>query len=107
MKTLITLTITFALSTTCFAQTTDTASAPKSKYEISMQKQVAILDTAFTPATMQTCFNSLERIANAEKKEWLPNYYMAYCIIMQSYQVETSKTDEYCDRAVKLLDRAD
>lgn len=91
------------LSIAGFGQTDTT----KSKYVIGMEKQVAILDTAFTPATMQKCYNSIERIANAEKKEWLPNYYMAYCLVMQAYQVETSQVDNYCDRANMLLNRAD
>jgi hypothetical protein len=92
------------ISMSGFAQDT---LAVKSKYVAGMEKQVAILDSAFTPATMQKCYNSIERIANAEKTEWLPNYYMAYCLVMQAYQVETSQVDSYCDRANLLLDRAD
>jgi hypothetical protein len=93
------------IAVTGFAQ--DTLQAAKSKYEIGMEKQVATLDTAFAPATMQKCYNSIERIANVEKKEWLPDYYMAYCLVMQAYQVEASQVDGYCDRANLLLDRAD
>ncbi|CAN5916478.1 hypothetical protein BH11BAC7_BH11BAC7_10820 [soil metagenome] len=78
-----------------------------SKYVTGMEKQLVTLDTAFTPSTLQKSYNSLERIANAEKTEWLPNYYMAYCLVMQAYQVETSQVDSYCDRANLLLDRAD
>ncbi len=78
-----------------------------SKFYIGMSKQVAILDTAFTPATMQKSYNSFERIANAEKGEWLPDYYLAYCLVMQAYQVETSQIDGMCDRANALLNRAD
>jgi hypothetical protein len=89
-----------------FAQT-DTSKTVKSKYTVGMEKQVTILDTAFTPATMQKCYNAFERIANAEKAEWLPDYYMAYCLVMQAYQVESSQVDGYCDHASQLLDRAD
>lgn len=106
MKNRILLSATLLLSTLAFAQT-DTLKTVKSKYVIGMEKQVAILDTAFTPATMQNCYNSIERIANVEKAEWLPNYYMAYCLVMQAYQVETSQVDGYCDHANQLLDRAD
>lgn len=106
MKNKILLTAGLLIATLSFSQT-DTAKAVKSKYVIGMEKQVAILDTAFTPATMQKCYNSLERIANVEKAEWLPNYYMAYCLVMQAYQVETSQVDGYCDHANQLLDRAD
>ena len=107
MKTLITLSIFSLFTVSVSAQTSDTAKVVKSKFTIAMEKQVAILDTAFTPGTMQQCFNSLERISNAEKSEWLPNYYMAYCLVMEAYTSETSKTDDYCDKAEKLLDRAD
>ena len=86
-----------------FAQTDTT----KSKYVLSMEKQVAILDTAYTAATMQKNYNSFERISNVEKKEWLPDYYMAYCLVMQAYQIGASQIDSYCDRANGLLDRAD
>jgi hypothetical protein len=106
MKNRILLSAALLLSTLTFAQT-DTLKTVKSKYVMGMEKQVSILDTAFTPATMQKCYNSIERIANVEKAEWLPNYYMAYCLVMQAYQVETSQVDNYCDRANQLLDRAD
>src|SRR5574337_767054 len=90
---------------TASAQTDTTHLSPK--FVTAMEKQVAILDTAFTPATLQQCYNAIERIGNAEKKEWLPPYYMAYCLVLQSYSQETSKIDDYCDNAAKLLDRAD
>lgn len=105
MKKFITLTLFIASTMTAFAQKDTTV--VKSKYVLSMEKQVAILDTAFTPGTMKTCFNSLSRIAGAEKAEWLPNYYMAYCLVMEAYQTESSQVDAYCDQANQLLDRAD
>ncbi|HET6990150.1 MAG TPA: hypothetical protein VFJ43_02455 [Bacteroidia bacterium] len=105
MKTTISLTITSLLALTSFAQTDTTA--VKSKFVLAMEKQVTILDTAYTPGTMKQCFNSLQRIAGAEKTEWLPDYYMAYCLVMEAYQDETSKIDDYCDQANQLLDRAD
>jgi hypothetical protein len=77
------------------------------KYVAAMEKQVAIIDTAYTEATMQAVYNSLERIGNNEKSEWLPSYYMAYCLVMQSYFVPTKKVDDLCDRADALLDKAD
>ncbi|CAN5302287.1 hypothetical protein BH09BAC5_BH09BAC5_04100 [soil metagenome] len=89
-------------TTTATAQTDTT-----SKFYIGMAKQVAIVDTAFTPPTMQKLYNSFERIANAEKGEWLPDYYMAYCLVMQAYQVDKSMVDDMCDHANLLLDRAD
>ncbi len=90
------------------AQTSDTTKkAMDPKFVSAMEKQVAILDTAFAPATLQNCYNSIERIANVAKTEWLPDYYMAYCLIMQSYSAESSKVDDYCDKAEQLIKRAD
>ena len=106
MKNRILLSASLLLTLTISAQL-DTLPTAKSKYVVGMEKQVTILDTAFTPATMIKCYNSFERIANVEKGEWLPNYYMAYCLVMQAYQVESSQVDGYCDRANSLLDRAD
>ena len=93
-------------SLTAFAQT-DTTTLHNPKYIAVMEKQVAILDTAYTPATMQKTYNTLERIGNAEKTEWLPDYYMAYCLVMQAYQTEASQIDSYCDRAMQVLNHAD
>src|ERR1700742_1919152 len=96
----------FAFSLT--AQTADTSKKTANpKFTSAMEKQVAILDTAFNPATLQNCFNSLERIANAEKTEWLPDYYMAYCLLLESYSDNGKKADDYCDKALQLINRAD
>lgn len=90
------------ISSFVFAQTDTT-----SKYYAAMKKQVAITDTARTLPSLQQAYNGFERIANAETKEWLPDYYMAYCLIMESYLDDTKKTDDYCDKASTMLDRAD
>lgn len=103
---IILLTLTF-ISLTAFAQTDTVKLVNKTKYISAMEKQVATLDTAFTPATMQKSYNAIERISNAEKSEWLPPYYMAYCLVMQAYQVESPQVDSYCDKADLLLNRAD
>jgi hypothetical protein len=95
-------------SVTVVAQTSDTTKkAMNPKFVAAMQKQVDILDTAFNPVVLQNCYNAIERISNAEKGEWLPDYYMAYCLIMQSYSAETSQVDDYCDKADQLIKRAD
>jgi hypothetical protein len=96
---------TLLFSVSGFAQDTTKLSNPK--YVAAMEKQVATLDTAYTPATMQKTYNAIERIGNAEKSEWLPDYYMAYCLVMQAYQAEASQVDNYCDRATIMVNRAD
>lgn len=89
-----------------FAAAQNTTAA-NPKYVAAMEKQIAQLDTARTAETYQNIFNNMERIANAEKTEWLPRYYMAYCLVMQSYQADVKKVDDYCDRADVLLNKAD
>src|ERR1041385_2511203 len=89
------------ISVSVAAQDT-TKKAMNPKFVAAMQKQVDILDTAFAPATLQNCYNAIERISNAEKGEWLPYYYMAYCLILESYSAETSQMDEYCDKADQI-----
>ena len=102
MKRKILLPLLLLLVSVVSAQTDTT-----SKYYAAMKKQVAIADTAKTIPSLQQAYNGFERIANAEKKEWLPDYYMAYCLIMQSYMDDVKKTDDYCDKANSLLNRAD
>ncbi|TND09115.1 MAG: hypothetical protein FD123_1518 [Bacteroidetes bacterium] len=81
--------------------------AQNKKFVAAMEKQLAILDTAKTKEHFQQVYNSFERISNAEGKEWLPKYYMAYCSVLMSYMDDVSKADEYCDRADALLLKAD
>lgn len=78
------------------------------KYTESMKRNIAMLDTATSMNTLQLATNSFERIANAEKDEWLPYYYCAYGIGRMSYLV-TDKTavDPMLDRAQAFIDKAD
>jgi hypothetical protein len=78
------------------------------KYMQAMEKNVAILDSATVPATLQNANNAFERIGNANQKEWLPLYYQSYCHVMLGMkQEENGKKDEYYDRAQVLVDKAD
>jgi hypothetical protein len=55
----------------------------------------------------QSLANKFERIANAEKGEWLPLYYHAHCYILMSF-IETTdakKKDEYLDAAEKSIEK--
>jgi hypothetical protein len=50
---------------------------------------------------LQPLANKMERIAASEKTEWLPNYWVAYCYMKDSY----SEKDD--DKKDLLLDKAD
>lgn len=104
-KSLLFLALLFGV--TAFAQNDTTKKAMSAKFVNAMTKPVNMLDTSFTMPALQQCYNSFERIANAEKGEWLPDYYMAYCLVFESYLDDAKKADDYCDKASKLLDRAD
>ena len=68
---------------------------------------LTLMDSAKTLGDMQNVANKFERIANAEKKEWIPYYYAAQCYVLISYMDEDSKKmDSYLDKSQELLDMA-
>jgi hypothetical protein len=83
------------------------ASAQNKKYMETMEKNIAALDTSYTNELLQPLANTFERIASAEKSEWLPNYYAAYCNVNMSYNTKGDMIDTYCDKAEKYLHVAD
>ena len=89
------------LSTTFFA------TAQNKKYIATMEKNVAALDTTRDGAKLQDLANTFERIAGAEKAEWLPNYYTAYCYVNMTYSTKGDMIDTYCDKAETFLKKAD
>jgi len=101
MKTL-TLTIAFFLITlTSFAQA--------DKYTIAIQKGITIIDSAKTAENFTDAANYFERIATAEQKEWLPNYYAAFNHL-NSALVGTQNSeakDAIYDKAMVFADKAD
>lgn len=51
--------------------------------------------------------NHFERIANAEKENWLPYYYASQVKIVQSFPMaDVAKKEQLLDEAQKLLDRS-
>jgi hypothetical protein len=81
--------------------------AQNKKYIAIMEKNVAELDTTRDAAKLQNLANSFERIAGAEKTEWLPSYYTAYCYVNMTYSVKGDLIDTYCDKADKFIKVAD
>lgn len=75
-----------------------------------MESNVAKLDQPPTTEGIQPLANAFERIANAEKDEWLPHYYTAYCNIQLALAAmnkqETDKVAGYNDKAQAALDKA-
>jgi hypothetical protein len=78
-----------------------------SKYEGAMMKLVSQLDSARTDSVYISLGNGFQRIANAEKKEWLPSYYMAFCKIMLAARIkDDTQVDALLDDASSYLDNA-
>lgn len=90
-----------------FLSTCTNSFAQNKKYMEAMEKNVAAIDTAGTIEQLQPLENTFERIAHAEKKEWLPYYYAAYANVMMSYEVKGNNIDTYCDKADVLVNKAD
>ena len=82
--------------------------AQSDKYNEAMKKNIAEIDSAYSPARLAELANNFERIAEAEKTQWLPYYYAAYCTVMNSYMLEDkSKTDGVADKAEQLIKKAE
>ncbi|MEO6358541.1 MAG: hypothetical protein ABIU77_14465 [Ferruginibacter sp.] len=101
MKKLILSTIVLLASIVAFAQS--------EKFTAAMKKNLAAMDNAFkTPPDLLDVSNNFERIANAEKNQWLPYYYAAFCQVNYGLiQQDKDKMDGYADKATELIAKAD
>lgn len=85
--------------------------AQSDKYVSAMQKNLAAMDTSFkNPASLLTLANNFERIATAEKTQWLAFYYAALCQINYAYmqmQGNMGVVDGIADKATLLIAKAD
>ncbi len=82
-------------------------SAQNKNYISVMEKNVAVLDSTRDVSQLQSLANTFERIASAEKNEWLPNYYAAYCYVNMTYKTKGDMVDTYCDKAELFIKKAD
>ncbi len=82
---------------------------PSEKYMAAMQKNLQSIGAAFSnPASLLALANNFERIADAEKTEWLPYYYAAFCQVNYGFmEQDKSKTDMLANKATELIDKAD
>jgi len=102
-KLFILLVFSFVLTGVCFSQ----GNAINSKFENAILDNLKVLDTARTPETLITLANNFDRIANAEKKEWLPYYYAAFCYTMLALNSPNpAQIDPLADKAESYLNKA-
>ena len=83
--------------------------AQSEKFTAAMKKNLTALDTSFkNPADLLTVANNFERVANAEKNQWLPYYYAALCQVNYGFMEQNKeKIDGYADKATTLISKAD
>ncbi|MEP7164504.1 MAG: hypothetical protein ABI741_07415 [Ferruginibacter sp.] len=83
--------------------------AQSERYITAMKANIAAIDTSFkNPQNLLSVANNFERIAQAEKNQWLPYYYAAFCQVNYSYmEQDKSKVDAIADKATLLLNKAD
>lgn len=101
MKKLFFITGLISLSFASFSQS--------DKYVVAMQKNIAAIDSGFrNPAYLLSLANNFERIAVAEKNQWLAYYYAAYCQVNNAFmEQDKDKVDGIADKATDLIAKAD
>lgn len=83
--------------------------AQSEKYTAAMKANLSALDTSFkNPADLLAMANNFERIASAEKNQWLPYYYAAYCQVNYGFfEQDKTKVDAIANKAGELISKAD
>lgn len=77
------------------------------KYLKIMTQTIESMDNASDSDEYLNCANQFERIAMAEKNQWIPYYYGAYTLITMSFdEPDGNQRDLLLDRAQLLLDQA-
>lgn len=83
--------------------------AQSEKYIANMKSNIAAIDSSFkNPQNLLDLANKFERIAVAEKTQWLAYYYAALCQVNYSYmEQDKTKIDGIADKATELIDKAE
>lgn len=82
--------------------------AQSPKFNDAMTQAIAEMEKDSTFEQFMAVSNKFERIALAEKDQWLPYYYAAYARCIAGFiQTDKSKVDEILDGAQKFADKAD
>jgi hypothetical protein len=91
------------------------AIAQSEKFQKAMEQNIAGFDTVRSNDGWKDLGNSFQRIADAEKTQWLPYYYAALTHVMIGYNIAgasggmggfADKTDPEADLAEQLLNKA-
>lgn len=78
------------------------------KYVSAMKANISQLDSVVGKGNGTELSNNFERIGDAEKTQWLPYYYAAYCTIVQGMvETDNSKKDPIANKAKGFIDKAE
>jgi tetratricopeptide (TPR) repeat protein len=86
------------------------------KFVKAMEAKIALIDSTHTAEGFTDLANAFERIADAEKNQWLAYYYAAYCNASAGTMAgaggdmmaaKADKTDPYADKADKQIKKAE
>ena len=87
--------------------------AQSEKYQKAMSDKISQMAGASTVDAWRDLSNAFERIAEAEKTQWLPYYYASMSRVMAGYMIGNGqmggfadKSDPEADKAEALLDKA-
>ena len=83
------------------------ASAQSDKYAAAMEKTFHLFDTAKTTADLLSVANTFERIAEAEKTQWLPYYYAGLALSTAGWNDPKMDKDANSTRINTLCDKAE
>jgi hypothetical protein len=94
---------------------TTTSIAQSEKYVSAMQPKISVLDTTRDGAVLLDLSNAFERIATAEKSQWLPYYYAALAQVDYGYSKidpngmggDAAVIDPIADKAEMILNEAE
>ena len=100
MKQILVLLAVVSFSTASMAQS--------DKYTGAMSSKIAELDSAKTADDFLASSAAFQRIADAEKNQWLPYYYAAYTQAVYSLlKNDQPNNDQYADKVEALLAKAE
>src|SRR5688500_7413999 len=86
------------------------------KFVKAMEAKIAAVDTTISVQGLTDLANAFERIADAEKNQWLAYYYAAFCNASAGLMTgaggdmmaaKADKTDPYADKADKQIKKAE
>lgn len=88
--------------------------AQNDKYVNAMKARLSAMDTIKTTAGWKSLADAFERIAEAEKTQWLPYYYAALCLVNTGWMdakldkdVNAAKVKALCEKAEAIEDNAE